>query len=78
MYKNRDLVQFLRKHSHETRGRTQLLPIFQRLSTTQQSLLYAGPTLWNSILDNIKVSSSFIAFRKLYKNKLISGYITVT
>ena len=63
-----------RNHNYETRCRTQLLPVFQRLNESQKSLKFAVPREWNSIPDYIKRSNTLNQFKKTYKKYLIEQY----
>ena len=74
IYERRGDNRFLRGHNHETRGRSNMLPTYHRLSVSQKSLFYAGPTLWNSIPDFAKNSRTTREFRNKFKKSLISGY----
>ena len=74
MYQLPDFEPFQSNHHYETRNRNNLRPNFQRLSLCQQSILYQGPKLWNSIPPEIKTSSNCHKFKKKYKNYLLSTY----
>ena len=74
MYKNQDDPVFSRDHSYNTRSQSSLLPTFQRLTVSQQSIYYSGPVLWNSIPPYIKESPTIFIFKKRYKRYLIDGY----
>ena len=75
MYKNKNNLSFMRDSSHNTRNQNSLLPAFQRLTISQQSVNYSGPLLWNSIPVSIKESPSLSIFKKRYKKHLIDGYL---
>ena len=74
MYKNIDRYDFNRGHDYHMRSYDTLRPTFQRLTSTQQSVSYAGPILWNSIPSHIKDNSSVEAFKSAYKKHLFSTY----
>lgn len=74
MFKNSNLDIFYADHSYNTRNRDQANPIFQRLTLTQHSIFFNGPTIWNSIPVNIRQSSSLVMFKKQYKKHLIQLY----
>ena len=40
-------TSFERNHDYNTRFRNNMLPEYQRLVSTQRSLRYVGPTIWN-------------------------------
>ena len=64
-----------RPNLHNTRFSSQLLPSFQRLSSTQKSIHFQIPHLWNSIPDHIKNSPSVVNFKIKYKRYLTSNYV---
>ena len=74
MYKHQHDELYLRSHNHNTRTRNFLLPIYSRLSSTQQSLQYQGPTVWNSIPNDIKECHSLQSFKKHYRSYLLALY----
>ena len=74
MYKNSSDDQFTRQHSYNTRGRANLLPGFQRLTLTQQSLSFRGPNVWNGIPQEIKDQPNIKLFKKYFKNYLLDSY----
>ena len=64
------------EHSHNTRSAGRYaLPVFQRLSSSQNSLSYAVPTLWNSIPTQIRNSSSLVVFKRNYRHYLLQPYL---
>ena len=74
-YVNELEKNYLRNHSHDTRHRSSLVPEFQRLTTTQRSINYAGPTFWNSLPNDIKNSSSRKSFKTSLCNYLLDSYL---
>jgi len=52
MFKNNRPVLFQRTHSQSTRCRSDLIPPFQRLTTTQHSVDFNGCKLWNELSDD--------------------------
>ena len=74
-YKTRHTLeaQHSRTHTHNTRYHSLLLP-HERLNTTQNSLHYRVPILWNSIPIEIQNSKSLMHFKKSYKKHLINKY----
>ena len=67
-------AQYSRTHTHNTRHHSLLLPHFERLTTTQNSLHYRLPTLWNTIPIEIKNSQTITQFKRLYKDHLLTKY----
>ena len=63
-----------RQHSHDTRGRNQALPAFNRLHSTQRSLSYVIPSIWNSIPNNIKDVNSLSKFKNKLNDYLLDFY----
>ena len=74
MYNHCSLLEYNRAHNYATRNRELLLPSFQRLSVTQKSLFYMGPSIWNSIPNSIRTVESFYSFRKKLRKYLIDSY----
>ena len=74
MYKLNNFSAYLRTHVYETRYNHHLLPTFQRLATTQKSISFKGPQIWNSLPSHIKASVSTKIFKNKYKKYLISSY----
>ena len=75
MFKNSNLGIFYLNHDYNTRNRDQPNSTYQRLTLTQHSIYFKGPTIWSSIPENIQQSSSLALFKKQYKNHLIQLYI---
>ena len=75
-FKNELFSQYTRSHSHNTRNRTQLLPEFHRLSSTQRSISYSAPSFWNEIPAYIRESPSLSSFKIRLKKCLIDKYNT--
>ena len=63
-----------RNHNYNTRNRANLLPDFERLQTTQKSILCQAPNIWNSIPENLKQLPSVSLFKKHYKKYLLEVY----
>ena len=76
MYDNSDITIPNRVHSYDTRNRNELLPDRARLTITQNSIYVAGPSLWNTIPEQIKNSPSRNSFKRQYKTYLLSQYAT--
>ena len=62
------------QHNLNTRNRDRSVPIFQRLTRTQRSVNFAGPTLWNNLPLNLKSIDSLPLFKKKLKTYLLSKY----
>ena len=74
MYDHSDSTTFVRPHSYNTRNRNTLLPNRARLTITQNSVDVAGPSLWNTIPEQIRSSPSRDSFKNQYKNYLLLQY----
>ena len=61
-------------HDRVTRNCTLAVPKFHRLQKTQQSLSYAGPTLWNNLPIAIKNITSFQRLKITLKDHFINQY----
>ena len=61
-------------HSHNTRHRSQAVPVFCRLNFSQRSLSYIGPTLWNYLPHSIVTCDRFVTFKRLLKHYFIAQY----
>ena len=68
--------QYVRSHHYSTRHRSNLLPPFQRLSSTQQSLSFSAPSIWNQIPNELKSAPSLPIFKRSLKNFYCSNYNT--
>ena len=74
MYNGTMDISFERQHNYSTRFVNDLLPEYQRLVSTQRSLRYMGPTIWNQLPSRIKNSESFPIFKRALKDFLIEKY----
>ena len=62
-------------HELNTRNQSRLInPQFQRLSRTQQSVFFSGPSLWNSLPPELKNLSNIANFKRNLKKFLIDAY----
>ena len=68
------LHEFVSEHTHFTRYRNLLMPPFERLRSTSQSVVHNGVSIWNEIPNDIKSSLSLNSFKYQYKNYLLSQY----
>ena len=62
-------------HNLVTRNNNMAVPKFQRLTRTQQSLTYRGPSYWNDLPVNIRGLDSLGKFKKAVKDYYIDQYI---
>ena len=76
LFLNFEQNNFDRTHDFNTRNRNLLLPNFQRLTTTQQSLTFTAPSIWNQLPDELKSSRSFPIFKRNLKKYFIASYRT--
>ena len=65
---------YLRTHDHHTRNRTDLVPSYARLTSTQKSVSFSAISFWNTLPDHIKTSQSLPIFKKSVKNFLLTSY----
>ena len=70
LYKNNLTISFNREHSHNRRFRNHLLPVFQRLSSSQRSVKFVGPNIWNNLPPEIKESPSIHILKRRLKTIL--------
>jgi len=62
------------QHVYGTRNRNNLVPAHQRLSSTQRSLSYACPKIFNEIPLNIREARTIKEFRRRLRDSLVEGY----
>ena len=82
LYKHRVLCYFFikdhsiyqRNHSYNSRYGNLLLPNFQRLAVTQNSLSFIGPTFWNALPDRLKLLNTLPRFKSELRVCLLSTY----
>ena len=74
MFKLENFDAFDRNHNYSTRNVSALLPAFNRLTLTQHSISYMGPTVWNSIPHEIRNLPGLNSFKRALKLYLISSY----
>ena len=68
--------KFQPDHNVNTRSRNLAVPTFQHLTRTQQSVSYAGPSLWIDLPNYLKEIVSLFMFNLKLKVYLISQYST--
>ena len=73
-YENRNSGSYERTHSYPTRNRNNLIPNRARLTISENSVSTVGPNIWNSIPFEIQNSVSRNAFKRKYKQYLLSSY----
>ena len=61
-------------HDFNTRNRYLAVPEFQRLTTCQRAVSYAGPKIWNSIPLYLKEIESISTFKRKLKFHLLAQY----
>ena len=75
VYKNPNiLTPFSRNHHYSTRNRSTFVPPFERLRSSQQSVLYNSVRIWNCVPEEIKTCQSFVGFKNRYKEYLLEFY----
>ena len=74
MFKNSNQSQFHLNHVHNTRFGNLPQSAFERLTLTQHSIEFLGPSIWNGIPDSIRDSSSILMFKNDFKRYLIDSY----
>ena len=74
MYKNHKSNVFRVHHNVNTRSRDLPLSSFNRLSSTQRSITFTGPKIWNSLPVSIRDSESLNKFKRELKSYFISQY----
>ena len=63
-------------HSYSTRNRSNLHAAFQRTTSTQRSLKYSAPTVWNQLPNELKTAPSLPIFKRKLKSHLLDNYNT--
>ena len=61
-------------HNYLTRTRNSAVAEFHRLNSSQRSLSYVAPNVWNGLGPDTKNSSSIHVFKKRMKGNLIAKY----
>ena len=74
MYKNNLYSEYTRNHSHNTRNRSNLLPAYHRLTSTQNSFSFNAPNVWNAIPISIRESRNVDIFKNNLKKHFLSIY----
>ena len=71
-------ANYIRTHSHSTRGIHNLLPAQSRLTVTSHSIHVIGPKIFNSIPIEIRTKPNRSSFKYHYKQHLLSQYSDLT
>ena len=75
IYNNQHLlIEHSRSHRYDTRGSNSLLLPRAELRSTEQSVIYNGLKIWDSLPNDIKICSTLSSFKYNYKNFLINQY----
>ena len=75
LYKNPEIANnYRRTHNFNTRNQDNLLPPFERLRSTQQSVIYNAVSVWNTVPKNIKDCISLASYKYNYKMFLLENY----
>lgn len=74
VYKLDSRDAYVRTHDHHTRNRSDLIPSYARLTSTQKSLSFSAINFWNTLPDHIKNSQSLPILKKRVKLLLLSSY----
>ena len=69
--------EYSMSHNVNTRNSQLALPKFHRLARTQQSVTFSGPSLWNSIPENIRNIKSLPNFKIKLKEYYLQQYNSV-
>ena len=62
-------------HNYDTRYSSQLVPLFNRTTLTQNSLTYSAPHVWNYLPNEIREAQSVAEFKNKIFVYLLSNYI---
>ena len=77
MFDHHQNPEFHRNHSYSTRNRTNLIPPFERLSTTQHSVSYNGCKVWNDLPPNLRTIESNHILKIHLKKYLLNKYLPI-
>ena len=61
-------------HDRNTRNKQNAMPKYHRLSRTQQSITFSGPTIWNTLPDHLRNINSLPNFKHNLKKYLLEQY----
>ena len=74
MFNSNHDTRYSRPHHYMTRHSNLSLPTFQRLSKSQNSIHFVGPTLWDNLPDFVKCQNNNNSFKIKLKKYFISNY----
>ena len=74
MYKKAEAIEPQPNHNIQTRNQNLPQPMFQRLTSTQRSITFTGPSFWRNIPPEIRSSNSLYVFKKELKKFLLNEY----
>ena len=74
IFKERLKGKYCTQHGLSTRNRDLAQPVYQRLTQCQQSISFMGPTIWNSLPQNIRSIQRLHIFKSNLKEYLINQY----
>ena len=74
MFKSLKKGEYRISHDRTTRQTVNAVPNFHRLSLTQRSVSYLGPSTWNSLPHELRNISKLGTFKRLLKEYLLDSY----
>ena len=74
VFKARQEGSFRTDHVYHTRSIDHLPVTFQRLTSTQRSLTFAGPQIWNNLPLDLRNIETLPKFKKSLKQFLLEQY----
>ena len=74
MFKSLKKGEYRISHDRSTRQTDYAVPIFHRLSLTQRSVSYLGPSTWNSLPHELRDIQKLGTFKRLLKEYLLDSY----
>ena len=73
MFKKRNLFNDCFHHNYSTRNKQNLVPKFQRLIVTQQSVNFSGVRVWNDLPAELKNCHSLAKFKFMLRRRLLEN-----
>ena len=74
MFKNKSNPIFVRNNPYNVRNQDLLNPVSARLTSTEQSVYFAGPNMWNPLPPTLKSCNTLNSFKSQLKLHLLSDY----
>ena len=74
VFKARKSGLYTTDHVRSTRNRDLAVPTFHRLTSSQHSVSYAGPTIWNQLPEYIRCIDKLPKFKTILKKFLLDKY----